>query len=209
MSYVKCCEQFPLSLRKIKDSADQAAESPRLLLQPRVTQKRTIGQFRKTHACLASNAMGIAGVSLLFLGLQVSVTCVAPRVALTDSCSFFFPSGTSEPPVKFVYAHYFKAMTIAVACLWGRRSLGGEAQCTIGWQLCSFLGKDNEGMNVDPAVNIAHGFLVLSVKSWWGKKALVILTVRSQDCSRKHTNHSAHPGILTHSSEFYFPHNQL
>lgn len=115
--------------------------------------------------------MGIAGVSLLFLGLQVSVTCVAPRVALTDSCSFFFPSGTSEPPVKFVYAHYFKAMTIAVACLWGRRSLGGEAQWTLGWQLCSFLGKDNEGMNVDPAVNIAHGFLVLSVKSWWGKKS--------------------------------------
>lgn len=62
--------------------------------------------------------MGIAGGSMLLLGLQVSVTCVAPRVVLTDSCSFFF-LWYLRATEKFVYAHYFKAMTIAVVCLFG------------------------------------------------------------------------------------------
>lgn len=40
LGYVKCCEQFPLSLRKIKDPADQATQSPRLLLQPWCTSEK-------------------------------------------------------------------------------------------------------------------------------------------------------------------------
>lgn len=51
LGYVKCCEQFPLSLRKIKDPADQAAPSTRMLvLIHGVRRKRTTEQFRKTHA---------------------------------------------------------------------------------------------------------------------------------------------------------------